>query len=367
MRDGQTGSAGDLDATRVGEYRPPSWLWNGHLQTLYPALARRTWQPPYVRERLDTPDGDFLDLDWCRPASAAPTRPTAIVGHGLEGNSRRGYIRGMTRTLNRRGWNVVAWNCRGCGGEINRTLRFYHSGSTDDLDLVVRHVTCRSGGAPVALIGFSLGGNIVLKYLGERGASVDPSVRAAAAISVPCDLRASSLRMADPENRVYMRAFLRSLHAKIKTKMARYPGRLDDRGFDRIRTFQDFDDRYTAPLHGFADAEDYWRQSSSLGFLPGIAVPTLLLNARNDPFLAATCFPSETASANPRLHADFQKSGGHVGFVSFGSGGEYWSERRVASFLAGTGSFDIGAKERRGAAAADPSARCIPRNCPGTD
>jgi predicted alpha/beta-fold hydrolase len=310
-------------------YRFPRLLANGHLQTCFPALTRRVASADYWRERIDTLDGDFLNLDWVRTGS----QRLAILAHGLEGDSRRHYIQGMVHALTRRNWDALAWNARGCGGEPNRLLRFTHSGATEDLNTVISHVVSSNDYTRIALIGFSLGGNLILKYLGERGREVDSRIAAAVAFSVPCDLQASSTQLGRASNRIYMRHFLGSLHQKIRILMNLMPGKINDEGYREIRTFKQFDDRYTAPIHGFRDAEDYWRKSSCRPFLPQIHVTTLLVNARNDPFLAETCFPVEEAKANSNLFLEMPKSGGHVGFMDFNSAKEYWSERRAVEFL----------------------------------
>ena len=310
-------------------YRPPLLLGNGHLQTIFPALFRKVAGVVYRRERIPTPDDDFLDLDWATTGS----RRLAVIAHGLEGNSSRSYVLGMVRALQRKGWDSVVWNARGCSGEPNRTLRFTHSGATEDLDAVVRHVLATGPHEQIALVGFSLGGNVTLKYLGERGSQIDPRIRKAVAFSVPCDLQSGSIHLAGRANQIYMRHFLSSLRGKIQAKMPMAAGKIDDCNYERLRTFKDFDDRYTAPLHGFADAEDYWRQSSCAPFLRSISIPTLLINARNDPFLADRCFPQEEARANSNLYLETPRSGGHVGFINFNRGGEYWSESRAVGFL----------------------------------
>jgi hypothetical protein len=304
-------------------------LRNPHLQTVFPTLARRIPPAPYRRERIATDDGDFLDLDWC----ARGRRRLAILSHGLEGDSDRIYIRGMTRALVREGWDILAWNFRSCSGEPNRLLRFYHSGAWEDLARVVAHAIQRDATRDIALVGFSVGGNLTLLYLGRLGSAAPSQVRAAVALSVPCDLASSAARLARPANRLYMAYFLRSLRAKIRAKMAIRPGELDDKGFESIRTFADFDARYTAPLNGFAGAADYWRRSSSRPLLPGIARPTLLINAADDPFLAPACYPLAEARANPALTLEVPAHGGHVGFVDFNPQGRYWSEWRTCRFL----------------------------------
>lgn len=310
-------------------YRPPRFLSNPHVQTVFPSLFRKVQGVTYDRERLDTPDGDFIDLDWSRVRS----RRVAIVLHGLEGNSQRAYVLGMVRALNRGGWDAVALNFRGCSGEINRTVRFYHSGDTEDLEQVLDSVASRGTYAEVALVGFSLGGNVVLKYLGERGGDHHPLLRRAAVFSVPCDLTSGARKIGSPANKVYMRRFLKMLGEKIRAKAAIMPELISDRGFEEIKNFQQFDDRYTAPLHGFTSAEDYWRRASSKPVLGEISVPTLLVDSADDPFLAAECYPRIEAGHNPMLFLEIPHAGGHVGFMAFNPQKEYWSESRAVAFL----------------------------------
>jgi predicted alpha/beta-fold hydrolase len=311
-------------------YRPPCFLRNGHLLTIYPHLFRRVEGVAYRRRRIETPDNDFIDLDCC----LAGSHKAAVIAHGLEGNSQRPYVLGMVRALNESGWDAVVWNFRGCSGEPNRKPRFYHSGDTADLDTVVEHVLESRRYSRTALVGFSLGGNIVLKYLGERGRDALRSIGAAVVFSVPCDLHGAALEMSRPSNMLYMRRFLTSLHDKIRVKMSVFPGQVDDHDYHRIRDFKDFDDRYTGPLHGFAGAMDYWEKCSSKPFLGTISIPTLLVNALDDPFLSPSCYPRDEALSNPFLTLEMPDAGGHVGFVSLRSR-HYWSERRCVDFLNG--------------------------------
>lgn len=312
-------------------YQAPWGFGNGHVQTIYPAVRRRVPAVDWRRERIETPDGDFLDLDHGGPGA----KRVAILSHGLEGNANQPYMRGMAQALMKRGWDVVAWNCRGCSGEMNRRLRFYHSGSSDDLGTVLGHVLGQGRWERVALVGFSLGGNQTLKLLGELGDTVDRRVVGAVAFSVPCDLAASSVRLGAWQNRIYMARFMKTLRQKVVAKERLFPGQLDLKGLQKIRTFRQFDDRYTAPLHGFRDAMDYWQQCGSGRFLPTICVPALMVNARDDPFLAGRCFPVQAARENPNFYLETPRHGGHVGFVTRGrgSGGEYWSEMRAGEFL----------------------------------
>jgi predicted alpha/beta-fold hydrolase len=311
-------------------YRAPSWLPGGHVQTIFPALFRRVARVTHRPERLELPDGDFLDLEWAEQGGPR----LAILSHGLEANLTTAYIQGMAAALIRRGWDVLVWNFRGCGGEPNRLLRMYHSGATEDLHIVISHALANHPANSVDLIGFSLGGNLTLKYLGERPAEISPKLHRAVAFSVPCDLACSSSQLALTSNRIYMDRFLREMRSKIRTKNLMFPGHLDLTGLDRIRTFQEFDDRFTAPIHGFRDAKDYWERNSCRQFLPHITLPTLLVNAANDPFLGERCYPREEAAASDFFHFESPTTGGHVGFMSPSARGEYRSETRAAEFLA---------------------------------
>ncbi|MFP4069910.1 MAG: YheT family hydrolase [Opitutales bacterium] len=311
-------------------YRPPLAFRNRHLQTIFPALFRKPPQATPERERITTPDGDFLDLEWAR---RKPSPRLAVLTHGLEGSSQATYIQGMARALVRAGWNVLAWNFRGCSGEPNRRLQSYHSGATGELQIVLDHALAHHDYDSITLVGFSLGGNLTLKYIGDAGARIDPRIRAAAAFSVPCDLADSAHRLEASGNRVYMHRFLKSLRAKISEKIRRFPGQIEDHGLAAMRTFAEFDDAYTAPIHGFASARDYWTQCSCRHVLHRIQIPTLLVNARDDPFLTPSCFPTEIAREHPHFHLETPAHGGHMGFVQFNRAGLYWSEQRTIEFL----------------------------------
>jgi predicted alpha/beta-fold hydrolase len=270
-------------------------------------------------------DGDFVDLDWLRGGHSR----LVILSHGLEGSSDAVYIRRVSAVLRSAGFDVLAWSYRGCSGEPNELKRSYHSGESGDLREVIEYAVKEYQEA--ALVGFSLGGNISLKYLGE----VEPheKVKAAVAISAPVDLAASANVLdVRPGNRIYLRRFLRSLIAKIESKKLRFPDDFDIEGVGEIRSFREFDDRYTAPLHGFADAKDYWAKSSSLQFLPNLTLPALLLNAQNDPFLSPESFPVDLAKGSRFLHLETPASGGHVGFVRSWSDLS-WMGKRAVEFL----------------------------------
>ncbi len=325
-------------------YAPGRFPRGPHLETILPATFRLVRGINFYRERMETPDGDFLDLDTVRASAAGPSDRMVILSHGLEGHTRRPYILGMARAFLAHGWDALAWNCRGCSGEPNRTPGFYHSGASHDLsaviDRVIKDRTLRHY-RRICLVGFSMGGNITLKYLGEKSAGVNPRIQGAVAISAPCDLAGCSAALARPENRIYMANFLASLRAKIKLKKKMFPDRfrIALREIQSIRTFREFDDLFTGPLHGFRDAADYWDRCSGNRFLPRIRVPTLLLNARNDPFLAESCFPEEAARKSKHVFLETPARGGHVGFSAATRAGLFWSERRTLEFLAGTERF----------------------------
>ncbi|MDF7810109.1 alpha/beta fold hydrolase [Hymenobacter sp. YC55] len=313
-------------------YQPPFYLFNGHLQTIVPSLLRTVPEVRYERERVETTDGDFLDLDWSR-LNDRSVDTLCIVSHGLEGDAGRPYVRGMVRALNKAGFDALAWNYRSCSGEMNRLLRSYHLGDTDDLDFVVRYALATGRYQRVYLTGFSAGGNVTLKYLGENPDRVPHEVQRAAVFSVPTDLKASSHQIARPENRVYLNRFMKSLRRKMREKAALLPGQVNLEGLDLLRDFPQFDDRFTAPMHGFKSADEYYEHSGSGRYLSAIRIPTLLVNAQNDPFLAPTCYPREVASRSEFVYLETPQGGGHVGFAEGTPDGEYYSERRAVEFL----------------------------------
>lgn len=312
-------------------YNAPFGFGNGHVQTVYPTLFRRVLPVTQRRERIETPDGDFLDLDWSE--GSGDTSRLAVLSHGLEGASSQHYIQGMAAALRLRGWEILAWNYRGCSGEPNRLARTYHSGATEDLQAVLDHVFASGGFDRIALVGFSLGGNITLKYLGEAGSAADSRIRGAVAFSVPCDLASSAKKLAGFSQRIYMRRFRKTLERKIRGKLRSHPEVLAGARPGRMRDFRDIDEQFTAPLNGFASAEDYWERCSSRRVLKEIRVPALLVNAMDDPFLGAACFPREEAEANEYFSFEAPRQGGHMGFVPRDRAGEYWSETRAAEFL----------------------------------
>ena len=314
-------------------YRAPLWLRNAHVNTIWSAKCRRLDFPDAAqaarcrRVRLDTPDGDFLDVDVHMPPPGLPERGVAVLSHGLEGHSRRRYILGLARVLLEEGFRVLAWNMRGCSGEPNRTDRLYHMGVTVDLATVVRYA--EQWDLPILLAGFSMGGNQTCMYLARE--RVSPLVRAAAVVSVPCDLVGAARVMDGPGCRIYLRYFLRTMCPKVREKAARFPHYPSVEGIEKFRTFAEFDGRFTAPLYGYASARDYWRDNSSLPWLPSIRVPLYMLMSRDDPFCSPSCYPVDMAAQSGTLHLEVTPHGGHVGFAR--PGRDYYSEERIRDFV----------------------------------
>lgn len=320
--------------TRFPDFTPPFWLPNGHFQSIFPSLFRKVEGVHYTRERIVTPDDDFLDLDF----SFAPQLPNThknslvILSHGLEGSASRQYIMGMVKILNRAGFDCLAWNFRSCSGEMNRQKRFYHSGATDDLCLVISHCLL-VGYKSVRLVGFSLGGNLTLKYLGEQGQQAARYIEQALTFSVPLHLSSSSDRIAQPDDFLYTYRFNRTLKKKVVEKAQKLPNEIDTSWLEGIRTLRDFDEHYTSKLHGFAGAEDYYEQNSALYFLDGIRVPTLIVNAQNDPFLSPQCFPYEALKSHASVSLLAPTQGGHCGFYQQGYRGFLWSEELALAYF----------------------------------
>ncbi len=321
-------------------FRPPWWCRNAHVQTIWGPLFRRQ-RVPLARERVTTRDGDFVDLDWLAAPGGAPPAagrraPLVLVLHGLEGSSRSHYVVGVLRLLAARGWRGVVLNFRSCSGESNRLPRFYHSGETGDLDEVVDRLVTREPDVLLGAVGVSLGGNVLLKWLGERGDGVPAAFRGAVAISVPFDLAACA-RVLDRGLRraVYTANFMRTLRRKIRAKGAALAALVDLAAVARARTFAAYDRLVTAPLHGFADEVDYWTRSSSGRYLAGIRRPALLINALDDPFIPPACLP-DPRTLPPGVEALFVPHGGHGAFLDGTPWRcESWAERRAVEFLAG--------------------------------
>lgn len=305
-------------------YQAPAVLFHPHLETIYPSLFRSVTLAPYQRERITTPDDDFLDLDWL----TASSNKLVIISHGLEGNSDRAYMKGMAKHFFSHGFDALAWNYRGCSGEMNRQKRFYHSGATDDLDVVVQHALSK-GYEEITLVGFSLGGNLTLKYLGEQ--KRDARIKKSITFSVPLNLHTSCLKISTPANWMYSDRFLKSLKKKVLEKAAHRTD-IDTDNLGSITTLQAFDDQYTSLLHGYKDAIDYYTQCSAIRFVEHISIPSLIVNALNDPFLSAECFPVDLLAKHPCVKLEIPLRGGHVGFTQFNKKGLFWSEERALHF-----------------------------------
>lgn len=325
-------------------YKAPKWLLGKHSETVLPSLFRQVEGVNYIRERIPTFDGDFLDLDWSGKGGSR----LAVLSHGLEGSTRSPYILGMVKTLNENGWDTAAWNFRGCSGELNLRRRFYHAGSTEDLDSVVKHALKTRRYSEIILIGFSLGGNIVLKYLGENNSGGVPHISKSVVFSVPCDLRSCVNKLSDRANYIYLRNFLVTLKTKMMQKAEKFPDILLDVDLSKINNFTDYDTYITAPLFGFKDALHYYSECSTNNVIPSIRTPCLIVNAKNDPILDISRAPVEECRRSDWVHLEQPTRGGHLGFMKDGINGGYWSEDRVLEFLKSEDNSTLLSKNFRG-------------------
>jgi hypothetical protein len=312
-----------------GCFKAAWWCRGPHGQTLWARLARRLPHVALRRERLELPDGDFVDLDWTEKGSG----PIVIVLHGLEGSSDSPYARGLLQAIEHRGWRGVVMHFRGCSGEPNRLARSYHSGDTGDLDFLVATLRRREPRAPLAAVGFSLGGNVLLKWLGKAG-SLAP-LHAAVAVSVPFVLHGAAERLQQGFSRVYQWQLLRSLRHTVDAKRRHMELPLKSRDLSALKNFRDFDEHITAPLHGFDSADHYYTVSSSRQYLGGITVPTLLLHARDDPFMTEAAIP-RLDELSESVTLELSTHGGHVGFVAgiWPWRPRYWLDKRIPEYLA---------------------------------
>jgi len=314
------------------DYRPPWWYRGRHLQTLWGPLLRRGREPVLRRERVEMADGDFLDLDWL--AGRDRGVPLVVILHGLEGSSRSHYASGLLRELEHVGWRGVVVNFRSCSGEVNRSRRMYHSGDTEDIDFVLRRLIAREPKIRLGLVGVSLGGNVALKWLAERGEEGPAQVAGAVAISTPFNLAACAAALDRGLNRaMYTANFLLTMKAKLEKKADLYEGLIDLSAARKAKTFAEYDRHVTAPLGGFASERDYWARSSSGPLLPQIRRPTLLINALNDPFIPASSLPGAVIAKSRWLEANFVPEGGHAGFLAGAKGDRSWAEARAVEFL----------------------------------
>jgi predicted alpha/beta-fold hydrolase len=311
-------------------FKPAWWLPGGHLQTIWPTLCRRQIKNFNLRrERFELPDGDFVDLDWAGDGNG----PIVLILHGLEGSVNSPYAKGMLLSLKQYGWRGVFMHFRGCSEEFNRYPRSYHSGETADVAAVIDAIHAREPNVFLAAIGFSLGGNVLLKWLGESGEK-NP-LKAAVGISVPFELHKTANRVQIGLSRLYERHFMRSLCKKIHDKFSILTPPIELPSLNELKSLREFDDKITAPLHGFESAEDYYQKSSSRQFLHKIKIPTLLLQAKDDPLMTDDLLPEEN-ELSPQVILELTDQGGHVGFVAGDVPwrAQYWLEQRVPEFLA---------------------------------
>ena len=317
-------------ATKVNEsFRPQYLLRSGHLQTLF-SVSRKLSEPVrYRKERIETLDNDFLDLNWLSNNNLK----IAVLCHGLEGHSHTPYMKGMAIELKNAGWDVLAWNYRSCSKEINRTNKMYNAGETADLDRVLNHIINKKKYDQIALVGFSLGANLVLRFLYDHQSKYSNYLSACIAISCPLDLMSSSLRLSKGLSLIYTKKFLSALKKKVIKKEKQFPDQYKSIYFDQINNFIDFDTHFTAPIYGFKDATDFYRQKSSINILPRITLPTLIINSLDDPFLGEECFPLELIDSNDKISFEITKYGGHTGFIKNFNSTYSWAEKRSVSFL----------------------------------
>lgn len=309
-------------------YNPPFLFKNGHFSTIYAGIWRKIDDLQQKRERIELSDGDFLDLDWS--FANKPTNKVFILIHGVEGNAQRAYIKGSAKQVNLNGYDACAINLRGCSGEINRHYRSYHGGATEDIEAVIHHILASKKYSEINIKGFSLGGNLTLKYLGENR-DIPQEIKAAIAVSVPCELYDSQLKFLKTENTLYGKRFKKQMVDKLRVKQKLFPDSISESAIENLVTLKDFDDAYTSLAHGFKDGMDYYAKSSCRQFLPNIKIQTLIINAQNDSFLGPECYPYKEAKDNPNLYLEVPKYGGHVGF--HGPKNITYTEKRVIKFM----------------------------------
>ncbi|WP_224488466.1 YheT family hydrolase [Robertkochia flava] len=309
-------------------YTPPFLFKSGHFSTIYSGVFRVVPNPGQTRERIELKDGDFIDVDWS--FAKKKNHRLVILLHGLEGNAQRPYILGAAQAFLQSGTDVCAVNFRGCSGETNRLYRSYHSGVTEDLHHVIEHILANYQYSHIVINGFSLGGNVTLKYLGTQ-TDIPEEIKAGIAFSVPCSLYYSMKALHQAENYLYARRFKKHLIGKLREKQPYFPELIRDEDVQRIRVLRDFDEVYTAKAHGFKNGMDYYEKASSFRALEQIRVPTYILNAANDTFLGHGCYPEQEAQRNRALYLEIPKYGGHVGF--YDNNNVYYNEHRAVRFM----------------------------------
>ncbi|MCB7482023.1 YheT family hydrolase [Christiangramia sediminis] len=315
----------------TGNYIPPGIFKNADASTIYAATLRKVEIPVYERERIELSDGDFIDLDWSYSKNKESNK-LVILLHGLAGNTSRPYMKGMARVFNASNWDAVAMNFRGCSDELNRYFRSYHAGASDDLAEVLTHVLSLKKYSKIALVGFSLGGNMLMKYLGENR-SLPDEIIGAVGVSVPCDLSGSLGAINRMRNFVYSKRFELNLKQHLNLRAEKFPDHIQKKDISNCSSLRDIDDLYTSKAHGYKDAADYYRQTSALQFLPGINKPVLILSAANDSFLSPDCYPREIAENSENINLEIPAFGGHVGFVTKST--IYYHEKRALEFIEG--------------------------------
>lgn len=311
-------------------YSPPLLFKNSYVNTIYTSVYRKAPRPDYIRKRIFTPDGDFMDLDW---AYVKNSDSLVIVLHGLEGSSESQYAKGISSYFNKKGCNALVINHRSCSGENNRLPQSYHMGWTRDLDYIINGILQENKYNNIFLTGFSLGGNIVLKYVGEKGSDLPTLIRAAVAFSVPVHIHSANIAISHRKNKPYLKHFMDTMTAKAKEKMVRLGSDYPQYKNFKPRSFNEFDELITAPVHGFRSAEHYWESCSSVQFLSSIRIPTLLINAQDDTFLSEQCYPKDIAMHHPYFYFEMPRYGGHCGFYSRNKNGFTWFEKRAFDFM----------------------------------
>ncbi|MGM0582589.1 MAG: YheT family hydrolase [Bacteroidota bacterium] len=316
-----------MPVIRNNLYKRPFYLFNQHLETIIPSAFRKVEGVKYERERIGTRDNDFLDIDWVKNNN---TR-LIIASHGLEGSSDRPYITGVAKLFSQNSWDIMAWNCRSCSGEINRREFLYHHGFTQDVEEVVQKAL-KEGYQEIVLIGFSMGGSLTLKYVGENGDNLYPEIKAAMAVSVPCNLSSSSRMLALKKNKFYQNRFMRKLDIKLRMKSQQYPDLFEIKPWKSFSDFHEFDTHYSAKIFGYKDAQDFYDSVQCYPHLKNINVPTLILNSLNDPMLTGDCYPESVAEQNNNIELELTEHGGHVGFLQKGKAHTYAEERALSFF-----------------------------------
>jgi len=310
------------------KYKATGIFKNAHVASIYASSIRRVAFNFSASDRIELSDGDFLDLE--RAFYSAGNKKILILLHGLAGNANRPYMRGMAALFHKNGWDIASMNFRSCSGEINRLYRSYHAGATEDLDAVMQHLKNENQYSEISLIGFSLGGNLLLKYLGEQQ-HLTPEIKSAVAVSVPCDLGASLKELNKTHNFLYSQRFLKNLKKELRLREAHFPSEINIKEITNCNSLLAIDELYTSKAHGFKDAADYYQQCSCLGFLSNINIPTLLINAKNDTFLAPNSYPVQLAENSKNLYLEIPPHGGHVGFIRHKK--PYYHEERALEFI----------------------------------